>query len=140
MDTRPVKRRRLNLSGDPSQHSIWNTRTDQCLTNNIHGDSNMNVGNVSNSYNTINVGVEEESVRIQAWLSPLEPDRRHRYVSNRLMDGIGDWVLRRNEFESWCGSHDGSGDPTLLCYGGQGAGKTFIRCNMFQGPVGNANN
>ena len=82
---------------------------------------------MSNSYNTINVGVGEESLRIQKWLSPLKPNRRHRDISNRRLDGVGDWVLQRPEFGLWCGNRVGSGDPTLLCYGGQGVGKTFIR-------------
>ena len=89
-----------SLSNNPSQRSILNTCTDHNLTNNIQGDLNKNVGNVSNSYNTINVGVDEESSRIQAWLSPLEPEIGHRYVSNHRLDGVGDWVLRRNEFEA----------------------------------------
>ena len=131
MDTLPpAKRRKLNLSSDPDRYGISNTPSDHNLTNNIHGDSNTNVGNVSHSYNTINVGVDEESLRIQAWLSPLEPDIRHRDISNRRLEGVGDWVLRRNEFESWYGSQGGSGDSTLLCYGGQGVGKTYIRYYM----------
>ena len=116
------------LSGDSPQHGISSTRASHIMTNNIHGNSNSNVGNVSNSYNNIvNVGVNEESLLIQAWLSPLEPHRRHRDVSNRRFDGVGDWVLQKSEFDSWCASQDGSGDPTLLCYGGQGVGKTYIR-------------
>ena len=103
MNTLPAKHGESSLSVDPRQHGISNTRADHNLIYNIHGDSNTNVGNVSNSYNTIinNIGVEEESSQIQAWLSPLEPDIRHRAVSNRRLDGIGDWVLQRNEFESW---------------------------------------
>ena len=56
----------------------------------IHGCSNTNVGNVSNSYNnTINVGMDEESLRIKAWLSPLEPHKRHQDVRNYRLDGVG---------------------------------------------------
>ena len=80
------------------------------------------------------MGVDEESSRIQAWLSPLDPEIRHRAVSRSRMDGVGDWVLRRNEFKAWCGSQDGSGDPTLVCYGGQGVGKTFIRYHILCHP------
>jgi len=127
MNTLPTRQGGSSLSGNLHQYGISNSGNNHNLNNNIHGDSNTNVGNVSNSYNTVNVGVEEESLRIQAWLSPLEPDRRHRDVSNLRFDGVGDWVLQRNEFESWRGNRDGSGDPTLLCYGGQGIGKTFIR-------------
>ena len=79
-----------SLSPEPPQYGVANTRTNHNLTSNIHGNSNTNVGNVSHSYNTINVGVDEESLRIEAWLSPLEPDIRHRDVSNRRMDRVGD--------------------------------------------------
>jgi len=128
MSLLPTVQAGLTLDRDPCHYGISNIRANHNLTNNIYGNSNTNVGNVSNSYNTIiKAGVEEERSLIRTWLSPLEPDIRHRDVSNRRMDGVGDWVLRRNEFESWCGSQDGSEDPTLLCCGGQGVGKTFIR-------------
>jgi len=114
MDTLPAKRRRLNLSSDPHQSGISNTRNDHNLTNNIHGDSNTNIGNVSHSYNTINVGVDEESLLIKTWLSPLEPERRHRDVSNRRVDGVGGGFYRRT------GSSPGAGvkidQGTLPCY------------------------
>ena len=107
---------------------ISNTLTDYGMTNSIHGDSNSNVGNVLNSYNnTINVGIDEESLRIQAWLSPLEPGKRHQDVRNRRLDYVGEWVLQRSEFQSWRKSRDGTVNPTLLCYGAQGVGKTYIR-------------
>ena len=107
---------------------MLNTRTDHRTTNTNYGHSNSNVGNVSYSYsNTINVGTEEESLRIQEWLSPLEPNKRHRDVRNDRLKGVGEWVLRRSEFESWCKSQDESVHRALLCYGGQGVGKTYIR-------------
>ena len=127
MSTLPAEHGGSSLRVDSRHCGISDTRTGHNLTNNIHNYSNTNVGNVSNSYNTINVGVGEEPSRIEAWLSPLDFDRRHRDVSNRRLDGVGDWVLRRNEFESWHRGRDGSRDPTLLCYGSQGVGKTFIR-------------
>jgi len=126
MNTLPAGYGGWNLRSDAGQYGNSDTRADHSLTNNIQGNSNTNVGNVSHSYNAIKVGVDEESL-VHAWLSPLEPDRRHRDVSNRRLDGVGDWVLQRNEFESWRANQDGSGNPTLLCYGGQGAGKTYIR-------------
>ena len=126
MNTSPTGNQGSSLLG-PSQHRMLNTPTDHHMTN-IHGHSNSNVGNVSNSYNnTINVGIEEESLRIQEWLSPLEPHKTHQDVRNSRFAGVGEWVLRRSEFESWHKSQDGSVDPTLLCYGTQGAGKTHIR-------------
>ena len=127
MNTSPTR------DGEPSLRSSWqygisNTCTDHRTTNSIHGDSNVNVGNVTNTFNnTINVGIDGESLRIQAWLSPLEPNKRHQDVRNHRLDGIGEWVLRRSEFESWRKGRDGSVNPTLLCYGTQGVGKTYIR-------------
>ena len=111
----------------PCQYGISNPHTDNRMTDIIHRYSNTNVGNVLNSYNTINVGMGEESLRIKAWLSPLEPHKRHQDVRNRRLDGVGEWVLRKSEFESWRKSEDGSGNRTLLCYGTQGVGKTYIR-------------
>ena len=107
---------------------MFNTPIDNRMTNISYGHSNSNVGNVSNTINnTINVGIEEESSRIQEWLSLLEPHKRHQDVRNSRLDGIGEWVLRRSEFESWYKSQDESVNRTLLCYGGQGVGKTYIR-------------
>jgi len=117
-----------SLSGDLCQRSLSNTRAGNTMSNNVYGHSNQSVGNVSNSYNsTINVGVNEESLPVQVWLSPLEPHIRHQDVSHRRLDGIGDWVLQKNEFEAWRDGGSGSVNPTLLCYGGQGVGKTYIR-------------
>jgi len=128
MNTLPSGNGGPSLTHDPSQHSISNTRTDNNTSNSIHGHSNHNIGNVLNSYNhTINVGISEETSRIQTWLSPLEPHARHQDVRNRRLDGVGDWVLEKNEFESWRMSQDSAANRTLLCYGDQGAGKTYIR-------------
>jgi len=127
MNTLPTGDRVSRLYG-PWQHGMLNALTEHRMTNTIHGDSNSNVGNLSNSNNTtINVGIEEESLRIQEWLSPLQPHKRHQDVRNSRLEGVGEWVLRRSEFESWYKSQDGSVNPTLLCYGGQGVGKTYIR-------------
>ena len=126
MSTSPTVNGGLGVHG-PWEYRISNTGSDHRMTNHIHGNSNTGVGNVSNSYNnTINVGMDEESLRIQAWLSPLEPYKRHQDVRNRRLDGVGEWVLRRIEFELWRKGQEGSANRTLLCYGGQGVGKTYI--------------
>ena len=128
MATAPSRNGGPSQSSDPDRYSILHTRADNNTTNNVHGSSNTNFANVSNSYNhTINVGVSEESLWIQAWLSPLEPHARHQDVRNRRLDGVGEWVLQKHDFESWRKSEDGTGNPTLLCYGDQGVGKTYIR-------------
>ena len=126
MSKSPTANEGLSPRG-PWEYLISNTSTDHRMTNNIHGNSNTGVGNVLNSHNTINVGMDEESLRVQEWLSPLEPYKRHLDVSNRRLDGVGEWVLRRREFKSWCNSQEGAVNRTLLCYGGQGVGKTYIR-------------
>ena len=127
MDPSATENEGSSLPG-PGQHGTLNTRTDHRMTNTNYGHSNSNVGNFSYSYhNTINLGMEEESLRIQEWLSPLEPHKRHRDVRNGRLKGVGEWVLQRSEFEAWCENQDGSVDRTLLCYGGQGVGKTYIR-------------
>ena len=129
-------------SSDPDHDGISNIRIDNNASICIQGDSNQNIGNVLNSYNNsntinnttnntinniTNVRVSEESSEIQAWLSPLKPHARHQDVSNRRLDGVGEWVLQKNEFESWRKSRDSTVNPTLLCYGDQGVGKTYIR-------------
>jgi len=129
MNTLPTENAGSSIQG-AWQHRALTSNTDHRITNTICGDSNSNIGNVSNSYNTtINVGIEEESLRIQEWLSPLEPRKRHQDVRKCRLDGVGEWVLRRSEFESWCGGREreGSVNPTLLCFGAQGVGKTYIR-------------
>jgi len=135
MNTLPSGNGGPSLTRDPFRYGISNTRADNNTSNSIHGDLNQNVGNVLNSYNNIiNVGTSEESLRIQAWLSPLEPHARHEDVRNRRLDGVGEWVLKKNEFVSWRKNQNGSGSYTLLCYGDQGVGKTYIRYGgIFQG-------
>ena len=125
MSTSPTGNRGSSLLGP--RHKMLNTSAGHHMTN-IDGHSNSNVGNVSNSYNnTINVGIEEESLRIQEWLSPLGPHKTHQDVRNSRLAGVGDWILRRSEFESWYKSQDGSVNRALLCYGTQGVGKTYLR-------------
>jgi len=128
MDTLPSGNGGPSLTHGPSQYGISNTRTYNNTSNSIRSHSNQNIGYVLNSYNhTINVGISEEASGIQRWLSPLEPHARHQDVRNRRLDGVGDWVLENNEFESWRKSQDSSANRTLLCYGDQGTGKTYIR-------------
>jgi len=128
MNTFPSENGQSSLNHDPFQYGLTHTRADNNTTNNVLGNSNTNFANVSNNINnTINVGTNEGSSGIQAWLSPLEPYARHQNVRNQRMDDVGNWVLQRDEFESWRQSQDSSMNPTLLCYGNQGVGKTYIR-------------
>jgi len=84
MNTLPTGDRVSRFNGPPQQ-GILNVLADHRMTNTRYGDSNSNVGNVSNiNTTTINVGIEEESLRIQEWLSPLQPDKRHQDVKNKV--------------------------------------------------------
>jgi len=109
------------------QHGMSKAHSDNRMADTIYVTSNANGGNVSNSYNNINVGTDEESLRIYEWLSPLEPHKKHQDVRNHRLDGVGEWVLERSEFQSWRKSRGGLKNTILLCYGAQGGSKTYIR-------------
>jgi len=115
-------------SGNTQRGGISNTSAGYEMIRNLHGYSSKNLGNASDIYNNIlNVGVDEGPLRTQLLLSPLEAHRRNQGARNHRLDGAGDWFLQSNGFESWHNGQDGSVNPTLLCYGGQGIGKTCIR-------------
>jgi len=92
---------------------------------------NSNVGNVIDSYKNVWNNCEivsDEKRQILEWLSPLAPRERHRAVSENRMDGVGDWLLRTNEFEKWHTGEDQAAHSVLFCYGNPGVGKTYLRC------------
>ena len=96
--------------------------------------NNSNSFNNNNSFNNIsnNIIVADDRPEILAWLSPLEPRIRHQDLRTQRVDNVGDWLLQTEQFRSWCESCNGTRqveptNPTLLCYGGPGAGKTYIR-------------
>jgi len=127
MNTLPGNSQERNFSPTRHSYALLNTQTGNNSTNNV-GSLNINVGNVSHSYNnTFYLGPDEDTLPIQAWLSPLEPHKRHQDVRNLRLDGIGDWILRTSGFESWCEGRSGSEHPVLLGYGRQGVGKTYIK-------------
>jgi len=77
-----------------------------------------NAGNIRNSFNVLS----DEKRQILEWLSPLAPRERHRVVSEGRVDGVGEWLLRTNEFEKWHTSEDQVVHPVLFCYGDLGVG------------------
>ena len=96
--------------------------------------SQINCGNVKDSYNNTwnncDISVTDERRQILEWLSPLAPRKRHRDVRASQVEGVGDWVLRTDEFVNWCTGEDGVVNPVLFCYGDPGVGKTHVRYNM----------
>ena len=109
------------------------------------GSGNVDSGNVTNSYNTITLNkgaiavnkTEDEDNQIKQWLSLLEPQHRHQSVQADRVNGVGGWLLERNEFLEWSGTGSG-GIPesaVLFCYGDPGVGKTHIRSVRRLSPI-----
>ena len=133
MNTLSMGYRGSSLGGNPHRCGIQNTYDEHKMIDNLYGHSNTNVRNLSKIYNKIvNVGVNEECLRIRALLSPLEPHGGSQDVKNHRLDGIGDWSQQRNGLESWHNGQECSVNPTLLFCGGQGVGNTCIRYDMIQ--------
>ena len=100
------------------------------------GSGNVDCANVTNSYNntitmhgkTITVDkTDDPDNQIKQWLSPLEPRHRHQSVQTNRVDGVGDWLLGRNEFREWSGNQGITEQAILFGYGDPGVGKTYIR-------------
>ena len=93
-------------------------------------NDSANFSNNANSFNVWNnCTFADDRSELLAWLSPLEPRKRHRDIQERRMDNVGEWLLQTEEFRSW---HDRSGEGeggsgVLFYYGNPGVGKTFIR-------------
>ena len=92
--------------------------------NSFNTTGNISVNNVSNNYT-----IADEKSQILAWLSPLEPQRRHHDIRTRRVDEVGNWLLQTEEYRNWFGGiGEGKSDGSaLFCYGGPGVGKTYIR-------------
>ena len=96
----------------------------------LFDSSNVSCGNVASSYNddfAVRVNkTDDEDNQIEQWLSPLEPQYRHKSVKADRVNGVGDWLLERNEFGDWSG-REGASQAVLFCYGDPGVGKTHLR-------------
>ena len=68
-----------------------------------HTSDNINSFNNTNSFNNVwnNCTVADEKSDILAWLSPLEPLRRHQDIRTRRVDKVGDWLLHTEEYRNW---------------------------------------
>jgi len=85
--------------------------------------------NNNNYFNTVNSFGSAERAEILAWLSPLEPWIRHDDIRTYRVDGVGDWLLKKNRYRNWFdGIHTGkSHNSVLFIDGDPGVGKTYIR-------------
>ena len=100
------------------------------------GFGNIGCGNVTNSHNITVNKTDDEDNQIKQWLSPLEPRYRHQSVQADRVNGVGDWLLERNEFREWSGSQGAPKQAVLFCYGDPGVGKTHIRSVRKLPPTG----
>ncbi|KAF8476778.1 hypothetical protein BDZ91DRAFT_641571, partial [Kalaharituber pfeilii] len=67
----------------------------------------------------------EYTEKLLAWLSPLEPQKRHQDVQAARMKNTGNWLLQSHQFQSWVKDERSSDSCHVLgCYGKPGAGKT----------------
>ena len=94
------------------------------ISDNIEPSNNIN--NVSNNHSVAN-----EKSEILAWLSPHEPQRRHKEIRANRVSEVGDGLLQTQEYQNWLGGIQKIGDESdgsaLFCYGSPGVGKTYIR-------------
>ena len=81
-------------------------------------------------FNNCDFVVTDERRNILEWLSPLAPRLRHRDVTRSQVEGVGNWLLRKEEFINWNTDEDGVASPVLFCYGDPGVGKTHIRYGL----------
>ena len=90
-------------------------------------DNNTNSFNIHNVVNYPTVA--DEKSEILAWLSPLEPQRRHHHIQASRIDEVGDWLIQTEEYRNWFGGIGGgnSAGSALFCYGDPGVGKTYLR-------------
>ncbi|KAF8457348.1 hypothetical protein BDZ91DRAFT_666551, partial [Kalaharituber pfeilii] len=71
--------------------------------------------------------IAESMEMLFAWLSPLEPQKRHQDVRSSRIANTGNWILQTDQFQSWVKGEGSSHSSQVLgCYGIPGAGKTVL--------------
>jgi hypothetical protein len=60
------------------------------------------------------------------WMSPIEPQVRHKEMAQRRLKNTGDWFTEMVDFQNWKGTSDFPGSQIFGCYGKPGAGKSII--------------
>ena len=91
-------------------------------TKGITGSFNVNCFN-----NTVHTTIPDDKDRVLQWLSSLEPQRRHQYLKESRLKGVGKWIFQTTEFQRWNTAEDGSSHSVLFCHGDPGVGKTHLR-------------
>jgi len=133
----------LQLPRIPSIHHLLSTGswTAKMFQNRSRDSPNMSCSGNMSSFNITNCAnrtiwfndgwshtrtSDHDRSHILSWLSPLEPELRHRDIQERRVENIGEWVLQTEEFKSWYAGSGGSesDNRVLFCYGDPGVGKT----------------
>ena len=70
--------------------------------------------------------IEKERDELSAWLSALQPDRRHVDVNGKRSEGTGAWFLNAQTFMAWYTFGNTPTFQTLMSLGAPGAGKTIL--------------
>ena len=69
---------------------------------------------------------DRPSARLIDRVHSLDPTLRHDGLRSFRAEGVGDWLLRTEEFVNWNISEGEVVCPVLFCYGDPGVGKTHI--------------
>ncbi|RPA90464.1 hypothetical protein L873DRAFT_1717726, partial [Choiromyces venosus 120613-1] len=69
--------------------------------------------------------VADDKPQVLPWLSPLAPQKRHQHLCNNGHDGVGDWILQRDEFMKRRTEEDES-HPVILYERDPGVRKTYL--------------
>ena len=121
----------MSSSQEPNPSQIINSgNVSDSFNHTVNFSQSSNCGNVNDSYNTVNNYNSDERRHILEWLSPLAPRLRHQDVKRSQVEGVGDWLLRTDEFKNWNNVEDGAVSPVLFCYGDPGVGKTHLRYGL----------
>jgi len=118
------KMQRISKGNDGSFNTIHSFNNDYNFLNNNNNCFNRNTYNTA----TVNYTTVDDRLEILRWLSPLEPQVRHRDIASRRVDSIGTWLLETEEFKRWRNGsrEDRSYHPTLFCDGNPGVGKSYV--------------
>ncbi|KAF8466890.1 hypothetical protein BDZ91DRAFT_848653 [Kalaharituber pfeilii] len=82
------------------------------------------VQEIKNAAQSLQRNIDAEYMeKLLAWLSPLEPQKRHQDVKATRIENTGNWVL--HHFRPWL-NRESSSDQVLGCYGEPGTGKTVL--------------
>ena len=67
---------------------------------------------------------ERERNNILAWISSFDYEKKHHSIKTPRVDGTGEWLLQRPEFQKWRDERNAT--YTLWCHGLQGSGKSVL--------------